>query len=664
MIFKKLELKNWVAYKKAQIDFSTDKKKNVTLFRGNNLGGKTTIMRAIRWALYGDTGDVNIYKNPLDLINKDSASAGNYDLSVKLTLKVDGKDVDLIRSYKLKSGVKQPSNNDFEETFSILENGKAIVQDPEKYVQKIFDKEISDFFIFDGEKLQEYQKLCNDPKKSQKLQNTIEKLIRRPYLKAALNDLKVYQKDLRDKIQKNSTDTILDLISQKLNDVSDLKNLKNKDLERLEKNLLEEEENLKLAKSKRDAFGDKNDKVARLNEIRGSINEIEPKIDSLRENLRELHQDSWQKVIGMAASSSKNEAKKNLKSYKESNKNNQNSASLIHLMKQSIENDICMLCDEKPLSKEKKESFQLKIDKLEKENPQSSSKLDSGKFIFQIDQYIKNKKLDKLSKETETLLSEENKLSRLKIEKEEIEVSLGKDKGEIAKAQQAVDSIFEETVILENDIGILKKELQGPDALGSGDYYGPEGILKAEKDLQNQYDQLLDKQPTSKEKEHLEEVNKLVSVFDDSISDLSKRLKDQVETRAKNVFEKLIPEEFKGYSVKINEKFGLMFLSNDEQMETSAAGNLFVALALIDALKDSTGIKGPMIIDTPLGRVDLDGRERVLEEFPRMSDQCVILVHSGEIEENSNLDDVLSSNVGKYYEIKKISENESTIIAK
>lgn len=664
MIFKKLELKNWVAYKKAQIDFSTDKKKNVTLFRGNNLGGKTTIMRAIRWALYGDTGDVNIYKNPLDLINKDSASAGNYDLSVKLTLKVDGKDVDLIRSYKLKSGVKQPSNNDFEETFSILENGKAIVQDPEKYVQKIFDKEISDFFIFDGEKLQEYQKLCNDPKKSQKLQNTIEKLIRRPYLKAALNDLKVYQKDLRDKIQKNSTDTILDLISQKLNDVSDLKNLKNKDLERLEKNLLEEEENLKLAKSKRDAFGDKNDKVARLNEIRGSINEIEPKIDSLRENLRELHQDSWQKVIGMAASSSKNEAKKNLKSYKESNKNNQNSASLIHLMKQSIENDICMLCDEKPLSKEKKESFQLKIDKLEKENPQSSSKLDSDKFIFQIDQYIKNKKLDKLSKETETLLSEENKLSRLKIEKEEIEVSLGKDKGEIAKAQQAVDSIFEETVILENDIGILKKELQGPDALGSGDYYGPEGILKAEKDLQNQYDQLLDKQPTSKEKEHLEEVNKLVSVFDDSISDLSKRLKDQVETRAKNVFEKLIPEEFKGYSVKINEKFGLMFLSNDEQMETSAAGNLFVALALIDALKDSTGIKGPMIIDTPLGRVDLDGRERVLEEFPRMSDQCVILVHSGEIEENSNLDDVLSSNVGKYYEIKKISENESTIIAK
>ena len=99
-------------------------------------------------------------------------------------------------------------------------------------------------------------------------------------------------------------------------------------------------------------------------------------------------------------------------------------------------------------------------------------------------------------------------------------------------------------------------------------------------------------------------------------------------------------------------------------METSAAGNLFVALALISALKDSTGIKGPMMIDTPLARVDLEGREKVLQEFPRMSDQCMILVHSGEVEEKSNLDKILSKSVGKYYEIKKISDDESKVLAK
>ena len=47
-----------------------------------------------------------------------------------------------------------------------------------------------------------------------------------------------------------------------------------------------------------------------------------------------------------------------------------------------------------------------------------------------------------------------------------------------------------------------------------------------------------------------------------------------------------------------------------------------------------------------------------------MSDQCMILVHSGEVEEKSNLDKILSKSVGKYYEIKKISDDESKVLAK
>ena len=61
MIFKKLELKNWIAFQEADINFSTKKNKNITLIRGNNKGGKTAILRAIRWALYGNTGDIDIY---------------------------------------------------------------------------------------------------------------------------------------------------------------------------------------------------------------------------------------------------------------------------------------------------------------------------------------------------------------------------------------------------------------------------------------------------------------------------------------------------------------------------------------------------------------------------------------------------------------------------
>ena len=138
-------------------------------------------MRAVRWALYGTTGDIRIFKKPLDLLNKDAAKNENFNLQVKLTLIVDSKNIELIRSLKPKTGVKVPSDKDFEESFNIIENGKAVVGNQEKYIQTLFDEEISDFFIFDGEKLQDYQKLSNNPKQSAKLQATIEKLIRRPF---------------------------------------------------------------------------------------------------------------------------------------------------------------------------------------------------------------------------------------------------------------------------------------------------------------------------------------------------------------------------------------------------------------------------------------------------------------------------------------------------
>lgn len=664
MIFKTLDLKNWTAYKKASIEFSTDKKKNVTLFRGKNYSGKTSLMRAIRWALYGDTGDFSIYKKPLDILNKDSFANEEYDLSVKLVIEKDSKNIELIRSLKPKTGVTKPSNNDFEENFSILEDGKAVLGDNDKYIQKEFDKEISDFFIFDGEKLQEYQNLTNNPKKSQKLQSTIEKLIRRPYLKAALHDLQIHQQSIRNKIKGNSNDKLLDAIASKLEVITDLKNMKSGNLEILNENLKGEEENLKIAKSKRDAYGTKNENVARLSEIEGAIPEIENNIFKYKNQLKELHESSWLKIIGMAASCSNNSVSKNFSSLKELNTENSNAAAMISIMQRSIDKDLCMLCEKEPLGNEQKKAFLSKIEALKKEIPQTTSDLSIDKLIFQIENNIKNKDLGKLEKSTEDLLEEKLKLSSLAIEKEDLEITVGKEKGAVAQAQSAVDDLFEEIGILKQDIEKETAELKGPNANGKDDYYNHEGIEKAEIQLQEQYDSLLDKQPSSKEKTHLDEVNKLVAVFKDSIEDLSNTLKSEVELEANKIFKKLMSSDDLNYNLEINENFGLIFKTGEVQMETSAAGNLFVALALINALKNSTGIKGPMMIDTPLGRVDLDGRERVLNEFPKMSEQCILLVHSGEITEGSDLDKTLSSSVGKYFEIKQLSETESTIISK
>ena len=62
MLLKTLRMKNFRQYKGEQmLTFSTDNDKNVTVVLGKNTSGKTTLIQAFNWALYGkanfDTAD-------------------------------------------------------------------------------------------------------------------------------------------------------------------------------------------------------------------------------------------------------------------------------------------------------------------------------------------------------------------------------------------------------------------------------------------------------------------------------------------------------------------------------------------------------------------------------------------------------------------------------
>lgn len=57
MIINKLEMFNFRQYVGHQtVTFSTDKHKNVTVLVGINTSGKTTLVRAFEWCLYGKNG--------------------------------------------------------------------------------------------------------------------------------------------------------------------------------------------------------------------------------------------------------------------------------------------------------------------------------------------------------------------------------------------------------------------------------------------------------------------------------------------------------------------------------------------------------------------------------------------------------------------------------
>ena len=121
MTFVELKLTNWIPYFGDQtLKFnSVHDVMNMSLIRGQNKGGKSAIIRAIKWVLYGDTGDVSEYQRPLELLNRDAKNNGDFRYSVGFILDNEGKRVEIARTMSVPSGVSAAKDTDFSEEISI-----------------------------------------------------------------------------------------------------------------------------------------------------------------------------------------------------------------------------------------------------------------------------------------------------------------------------------------------------------------------------------------------------------------------------------------------------------------------------------------------------------------------------------------------------------------
>ena len=56
--FHKVELKNYRPFIDQSVEFSQGDKKPITLVEGRNSAGKTSLVHAIHWCLYGEEKDI------------------------------------------------------------------------------------------------------------------------------------------------------------------------------------------------------------------------------------------------------------------------------------------------------------------------------------------------------------------------------------------------------------------------------------------------------------------------------------------------------------------------------------------------------------------------------------------------------------------------------
>ena len=222
----------------------------------------------------------------------------------------------------------------------------------------------------------------------------------------------------------------------------------------------------------------------------------------------------------------------------------------------------------------------------------------------------------------------------------------GYDTAEIERKRVLLGGKIKEEGNLQNDIEVQKRERQKL----------AEDLAVSQKAIEG-----LTKNRTQRSTVKVSLCSDLEKVFSQSIEQLRDELRERVQTLANEAFKQMTTQ--KSYQgLQINDNYGLQIIDGSGSYVTvrSAGAEQIVALSLIDGLNRTGRSSGPVIMDTPFGRLDLKHRDNILSYLPAVTSQFVLLVHSGEIRQKTDLT-VIADRIGVTYEIKEISSTQSRL---
>jgi DNA sulfur modification protein DndD len=141
-------------------------------------------------------------------------------------------------------------------------------------------------------------------------------------------------------------------------------------------------------------------------------------------------------------------------------------------------------------------------------------------------------------------------------------------------------------------------------------------------------------------------------VLRDTVEAYRENVRSEVQVNTQLMFQSLIRDP-QGYGgLRIGSDYKVEILDNrGEPRSTSEGGKQLLALSLIGALKKAAVRGGPVVLDSPLGRLDQQHRANVLQTWiPELGAQAVLLVQSGELTK-TEAQTLLGPLIGRSYEI-------------
>lgn len=657
MKLKRLTIRNFMPYKgEAVLNFPQDESRNTLIVVGDNMRGKTSLLNAIRWAFYGKALGRHLRQIPLhQMPNRESASVGDWSMEARIEFESDGHQYELRRVAEKKSLVANPERpEDFQVFVHLKKNGVALSGDEiDAEINRFAPEQVSRFFLFDGELLQEYEELLIEgSEQGKKIKEAIEQALGVPALINGRDDISVILK----RAQKQQ--------AQEASQIKGMEGVSESYLqwttkrESYEADILNLNNHYNAVREERLALDDALEKVEGISRQKAEIDfnnerrkQIEEEIKQKSHLRLQLAGQAWRDLLAPRLIVKRDALSKEQKRLTDLISQRSRIQTHIDQTMQYLANSECPTCGQQmAFEKRSEKQKELEILRTELNNlgGDDSSLPTVTVQLEALNKLISQGVSDRLGDTDKDLARLERDIVKIENAIEDLQENIrGFDTDEIMKKRAYREHLYKDELRIAVDLEQQKKKLSD-----------------ADRELR-----ILSQRLTSSQEFQLgargarltDLCSNLHAAFSLSIERLREALRQTVQERASEAFRKMSTQ--KAYQgLKVNENYGLTILDQNGQEVSlrSAGAEQIVALSLIDGLSHAGHSAGPVVMDTPFGRLDTKHRKNILSYLPNSASQLVLFVHDGEIRGTDDLD-VLAHRIGGRYEIREISPSHSVL---